>query len=227
VELLTSGELRVVDEQGRMCRATVPRSVKSRARNVIMAGYTMTRGNRHGDGGRLVFTPPTRRWCTPDGYVKSAPLKDVIISGGENISSVEVEGVLLRHPRYWKWRWSVCRTRNGAKRPHAFVVLRPASRPEKGNPRILPRQPSRLQTPKAYSFCDRIAETATGKIQKYVLRGKQTAIAGSDDSKARMQALWPGGSKCNRTQMEQWVPKWAPDYLWVGGGADRGMNSAS
>ena len=52
------------------------------------------RRSRTGDS-----TPATPPWCYPDGYVEIRDrFKDVIISGGENISSVEVEGCLLRHP---------------------------------------------------------------------------------------------------------------------------------
>src|SRR5438874_13392689 len=43
-------------------------------------------------------------------------LKDVISSGGENISSIEVESILLRHPAVRKWRLLACRTNAGAKR---------------------------------------------------------------------------------------------------------------
>ena len=53
----------------------------------------------------------------PDGYVEIRDrLKDVIISGGENISSVEVEGTLLRHPAVQEVASSACRTRSGASR---------------------------------------------------------------------------------------------------------------
>jgi fatty-acyl-CoA synthase len=54
----------------------------------------------------------------PDGYVKIKDRsKDVIISGGENISSVEVEDVLYRHPRCWRRRWWPRPTRSGARCP--------------------------------------------------------------------------------------------------------------
>ena len=55
----------------------------------------------------------------PDGYVEIKDRsKDIIISGGENISSLEVEEVLYRHPAgAWKRRSSRGRTRNGARRP--------------------------------------------------------------------------------------------------------------
>src|SRR6476660_2491527 len=100
VELITSGELRVVDEEGK----EVPRDGITQGEivargNVIMAGYyndpeateQAVRGGWFHSGDAAVVHP--------DGYVEIRDrLKDVIISGGENISSIEVEGVLLRHP---------------------------------------------------------------------------------------------------------------------------------
>ena len=54
----------------------------------------------------------------PDGYVKITDRsKDVIISGGENISSIEVEDALYHHPRYSARRWSRCPMRSGARCP--------------------------------------------------------------------------------------------------------------
>ena len=85
--------------------------------NVVMEGYyndpeataIALRGGYFHSGDAAVVHP--------DGYVEIRDrLKDVIISGGENISSVEVEGVLLRHPRCRKRRSSACPTRSGARR---------------------------------------------------------------------------------------------------------------
>src|SRR5437773_6612955 len=100
VELITSGELRVVDTRGN----DVPHDGVTQGEiiargNVVMAGYyndpeateRALRGGWFHTGDAAVVHP--------NGYVEIRDrLKDVIISGGENISSVEVEGVLLRHP---------------------------------------------------------------------------------------------------------------------------------
>ena len=61
----------------------------------------------------------------PDGYAEIRDrLKDVIISGGENISSVEVEGVLLRHPEVQEVAIVGLPHEKWGETPHAFVVLR-------------------------------------------------------------------------------------------------------
>ncbi len=100
VELITSGELRVVDEEGN----DVPHNGMTQGEiiargNVIMAGYyndPEATEQAFRDGW---FYSGDAAVVHPDGYVEIRDrLKDVIISGGENISSVEVEGVLLRHP---------------------------------------------------------------------------------------------------------------------------------
>src|SRR2546428_11921858 len=61
----------------------------------------------------------------PDGYTEIRDrLKDVIISGGENISSVEVEGVLLRHPAVQEVAVVGLPNERWGEAPHAFVVLK-------------------------------------------------------------------------------------------------------
>ena len=61
----------------------------------------------------------------PDGYVEIRDrFKDVIISGGENISSIEVEGVLLRHPAVQEVAVVGLPHEKWGEAPHAFVVLR-------------------------------------------------------------------------------------------------------
>src|SRR5436189_4539627 len=61
----------------------------------------------------------------PDGYIEIRDrLKDVIISGGENISSIEVEGVLLRHPAVQEVAIVGLPHERWGEAPHAFIVLR-------------------------------------------------------------------------------------------------------
>ncbi len=64
----------------------------------------------------------------PDGYVEIRDrIKDVIISGGENISSVEVEGVLLRHPAVQEVAVVGMPDEKWGEAPHAFVVFKPGA----------------------------------------------------------------------------------------------------
>src|SRR5207245_4865973 len=64
----------------------------------------------------------------PDGYVDIRDrLKDVIISGGENISSVEVEGVLLRHAAVKEAAVVGLPDQTWGEAPHAFVVVKPGA----------------------------------------------------------------------------------------------------
>ena len=64
----------------------------------------------------------------PDGYVEIRDrFKDVIISGGENISSVEVEGVLLRHPAVMEAAVVGVPDDEWGEAPHGFVVLKPGA----------------------------------------------------------------------------------------------------
>jgi fatty-acyl-CoA synthase len=65
---------------------------------------------------------------TPNGYAEIRDrLKDVIISGGENKSSVEVEGLLLRHPAVQEVAIVGLPHERWGEAPHAFVVLRSAA----------------------------------------------------------------------------------------------------
>ena len=116
----------------------------------------------------------------PDGYVEIRDrLKDVIISGGENISSVEVEGVLLRHPAVQEAAVVGLPHEKWGEAPHAFVVLQGRSAPRpKTSCAIRARAPGALQGAARRSRSSpELPKTATGKIQKYVLRGGRAAIA--------------------------------------------------
>src|ERR1700754_4972338 len=174
VELLTSGELRVVDSDGREVPAdgqTVGEIVVRG--NVVMEGYyndpeaTM---RAMGDGW---FHTGDAAVLHPDGYAEIRDrLKDVIISGGENISSVEVEGVLLRHPSVGEAAIVGLPDEKWGESPHAFVVLMAgASATEDELIAFVRERIAHYKAPRGITFVAELPKTATGKIQKYVLRG--------------------------------------------------------
>src|SRR5437879_1292464 len=115
----------------------------------------------------------------PDGYVDIRDrLKDVIISGGENISSVEVEGALLRHPSVQEVAVVGLPHEKWGESPHAFVVLRAgASATEEELRQFARANLAHFKAPHAFTFLGELPKTATGKVQKYVLRGGKAAIA--------------------------------------------------
>src|SRR5438477_6088665 len=90
----------------------------------------------------------------PDGYVEIRDrLKDVIISGGENISSIEVEGVLLRHPAVQEAAVVGLPDPRWGEAPHAFVVLRPDARASEEEIRLFAREHmAHYKAPKSITF---------------------------------------------------------------------------
>ncbi|MEO8698500.1 MAG: long-chain-fatty-acid--CoA ligase [Kofleriaceae bacterium] len=179
VELVTSGELRVVDEHLR----DVPRDGATIGEivvrgNVVMAGYfndpeatakAFEGGYFHSGDSAVVH---------PDGYVEIKDrMKDVIISGGENISSVEVEAALLRHPAVAECAIIGVPHERWGEAPHAFVVLRTGASVTEAELREFARAHlAHFKAPHGVTFLVELPKTATGKIQKYVLRGGRAAI---------------------------------------------------
>ncbi|MEY2919834.1 MAG: hypothetical protein RL261_1139, partial [Pseudomonadota bacterium] len=180
VELMTSGDLRVVDENmqdvpwdGATLGEIVARG------NVVMKGYyndpeateKAFRGGYFHSGDAAVVHP--------DGYVEIRDrYKDVIISGGENISSIEVEGALLRHPSVLEVAVVGMPHERWGESPHAFVVLRPGESSTAEEMREFARSSlAHFKVPSAFTFVEELPKTATGKIQKFVLRGGKAAIA--------------------------------------------------
>jgi fatty-acyl-CoA synthase len=107
----------------------------------------------------------------PDGYVKLTDrAKDIIISGGENISSVEVEGVLMHHPAVSLCAVVALPDEKWGEVPCAFVELKPGA--EIGEAELIAHCRARLAgfaTPKKVVFAE-LPKTSTGKIQKFELR---------------------------------------------------------
>jgi fatty-acyl-CoA synthase len=180
VELITSGHLRVVDEHDR----DVPRDGATVGEiivrgNVVMEGYykdpeatrVALRGGYFRSGDAAVVHP--------DGYVDIRDrLKDVIISGGENISSVEVEGVLLRHPAVQEVAVVGMPDAKWGEAPQAFVVLKTGATTSPEDLRRFTREHlAHFKCPHSFTFVTELPKTATGKIQKFILRGRRPAIS--------------------------------------------------
>jgi len=115
----------------------------------------------------------------PDGYVEIRDrMKDVIISGGENISSIEVEGVLLRHPSVMEVAVVGLPHEKWGEAPHAFVVCKPGATVDEEELRGFARaRLAGFKVPKGVTLLAELPKTATGKIQKFVLRGGRAGIA--------------------------------------------------
>ena len=97
----------------------------------------------------------------------------MIISGGENISSVEVEGVLLRHAAVQEVAIVGLPHERWGEAPHAFVVLKANARATEGELCEFARNNlAHFKAPHGVTFVTELPKTATGKVQKYVLRGR-------------------------------------------------------
>jgi fatty-acyl-CoA synthase len=180
VELITSGELRVVDSDGNDVHWDGQTLGEIIVRgNVVMEGYyndpeataaAFAGGWFHSGDAAVVH---------PDGYVEIRDrFKDVIISGGENISSVEVEAVLLGHPAVVEAAVVGVPDPKWGEVPHAFVVLRSgaSATPEELREFVRTRL-AHFKAPREVTFVGELPKTATGKIQKYVLRQSRSAIS--------------------------------------------------
>jgi fatty-acyl-CoA synthase len=101
----------------------------------------------------------------------------VIVSGGENISSVEVEGILLRHAAVQEVAVVGFPDEKWGEAPRAFVVLKPGASITDHELRQFARERmAHFKIPQCFIFLSELPKTATGKIQKYVLRGQRAAI---------------------------------------------------
>lgn len=109
----------------------------------------------------------------PDGYIEIKDrLKDIIISGGENISSVEVESVLYKHPAVAFAAVVAKPDEKWGESPCAFIELKPDTTATEDEIIGFCRQHlAGFKMPKAVVFAE-IPKTSTGKIQKFQLREK-------------------------------------------------------
>jgi fatty-acyl-CoA synthase len=178
VSMITAGGVRVVDEE----MADVPADSKTMGEivmrgNTVMAGYYLDpeataaafRGGWFHSGDLGVRYP--------DGYIELRDrAKDIVISGGENISTVEVEQALMSHPGVLEAAVVGVPDDKWGERPKAFVVLRAGTSATQQE--LIAHVRTKIAGYKAPREVDIIVElpkTSTGKIQKFILRDKERA----------------------------------------------------
>ena len=113
----------------------------------------------------------------PDGYIELKDRsKDIIISGGENISTIEVEGVLYQHPAVAEAAIVAKPDEKWGETPCAFVSLKEeAQATEEELIQFCRDNLAHFKCPKKVVFTD-LPKTSTGKIQKFILREQAKAL---------------------------------------------------
>lgn len=148
--------------------------------NVVMKGYlknpTATKESLKGGW----FHSGDLAVKHPDGYVEIRDRsKDIIISGGENISTIEVEGFLFKHPAVLEAAVVAKPDDHWGETPCAFVTLKAGqSVTEEEIIAFCRDSMAKFKVPKTVVFDD-LPKTSTGKIQKFVLRERAKALGSS------------------------------------------------
>jgi fatty-acyl-CoA synthase len=116
----------------------------------------------------------------PDGYIELKDRsKDIIISGGENISTIEVEGVLYKHPAVLEAAVVARPDEKWGETPCAFVTLRAGESATEADIIAFCRDNlAHYKCPKTVVFGD-LPKTSTGKVQKFALRERAKGARGS------------------------------------------------
>jgi fatty-acyl-CoA synthase len=112
----------------------------------------------------------------PDGYIELRDRKkDIIISGGENISTIEVEQAIAAHPAVLEAAVIAIPDDHWGETPKAFVTLKPDHDLSSDDLRAFVRERlAGFKVPRVIEFGD-LPKTSTGKVQKFVLRDREWA----------------------------------------------------
>lgn len=174
IELAFNGETKVVNQEdgkevewnGKELGEIITRG------NVVMSGYYKDpekTAEAIKDGwfytGDLAVT-------YPDGYIEIQDrIKDMIISGGENISSTEIEGVLYKHPDVLEVAVIAVPDEKWGEVPKAIIVLQAGANVTEQEIIAYTRDNmAHFKAPKSIEFVEALPKTATGKLQKFRLR---------------------------------------------------------
>ena len=166
-------DVRVVDDEGHDVRpdSNEVGEVICRA-NVVMKGYW-----RQPEATDAVirdgwFHTGDMALIDGEGFIEVVDRKkDLIISGGENISSIEVEGFLYKHPAVLEAAVVAAPDERWGEVPYAIVVPKPGAEVSEADLIAFCREHlAHFKCPKRVAFIDALPRTATGKIQKNLLR---------------------------------------------------------
>ena len=145
--------------------------------NIVMAGYyNNPEATEEAFRGGWFHSGDIGVWH-PDGYIELRDRKkDVIISGGENISTIEIEQAIASHPAVLECAVVSIPHEKWGERPKAFVICKEGeSATEEEVISHVRDQIAHFKAPDIVDFVDELPKTATGKIQKFVLRDKEWA----------------------------------------------------
>jgi fatty-acyl-CoA synthase len=178
VAFLGADPIRVVDEEMR----DVPRDgttmgeVVMRGNNVMAGYFADPEATEAAFRGGWFHSGDLGVWH-PDGYIELRDrAKDIIVSGGENISTIEVEQAIVSHPAVLECAVVAVPHDHWGERPKAFVVLKEGEQvgPEDIIDHVKARL-ARFKAPDSVEVVTVLPKTSTGKIQKYVLREREWA----------------------------------------------------
>tara|TARA_Y100000768_G_C23506258_1_gene463834 strand:- start:110 stop:568 length:459 start_codon:yes stop_codon:yes gene_type:complete len=145
--------------------------------NIVMKGYLKNKtANEKAFAGGW-FHSGDLAVMHPDGYLQLKDRsKDIIISGGENISSIEIEEALLKNECVSAAAVIAVEDQKWGEVPCAFIELKPNKELEEEKAKQWCKDNlASFKVPKYYIY-EEIPRTSTGKIQKYVLREKAKSI---------------------------------------------------
>jgi fatty-acyl-CoA synthase len=175
VPYIIAEEMRVVDEhmQDVPADAQTLGEVIMRGNNVMGGYYNQPEATTEAFRGGW-FHSGDLAVLHPDGYAELRDRKkDIIISGGENISTIEVENTIYRHPAVQEVAVIAIPDARWGEVPKAFVVPKPGMQPSADDIIAFCREHmAHFKCPKAVEFGD-LPKTSTGKIKKFELREKE------------------------------------------------------
>jgi fatty-acyl-CoA synthase len=178
VSYIVADPTRVVDESMNDVErdAETMGEVVMRGNNVMKGYYENSDATETAFRGGYFHSGDIAVWH-PDNYVDLRDRsKDIIISGGENISTIEVERAIVSHPTVLECAVVAVPHEKWGERPKAFVTLMPGETVEPSD--VIDHVRSQLahfKAPDEVEIVEALPKTSTGKIQKYVLRDKEWA----------------------------------------------------